>query len=126
MAFWTLLNPLLLMLTYFFVFGVVLNARFGNDPSRAGFALYFLAGMLLLAFVSTDFLGGTNTTVTGVSGGGVPWVLVGRTNVQSGTAEVWRAFAPAPLTNAVVGVVVYNQRTGFGGLPLRSIPCRSS
>ena len=45
-AFWTLLNPLLLMLTYFFVFGVVLNARFGNDPSRAGFALYFLAGML--------------------------------------------------------------------------------
>ena len=45
-VFWTLLNPLLLMLTYFFVFGVVLNARFGSDPSRAGFALYFLAGML--------------------------------------------------------------------------------
>jgi lipopolysaccharide transport system permease protein len=44
--FWTLLNPLLLMLTYFFVFGIVLNARFGNDPSRSGFALYFLAGML--------------------------------------------------------------------------------
>jgi lipopolysaccharide transport system permease protein len=44
--FWTILNPLLLMLTYFFVFGVVLQARFGNDPSRAGFALYFLAGML--------------------------------------------------------------------------------
>ncbi len=45
-AFWALLNPLLLMLTYFFVFGMVLNSRFGNDPSRAGFALYFLAGML--------------------------------------------------------------------------------
>lgn len=45
-VFWTVLNPLLLMLTYFFVFGVVLEARFGNDPSRAGFALYFLAGML--------------------------------------------------------------------------------
>jgi lipopolysaccharide transport system permease protein len=43
---WTFLNPLLLMATYFFVFGVVLNARFGNDPSRTGFALYFLAGML--------------------------------------------------------------------------------
>ena len=43
---WTVLNPLLLMLTYFFVFGVVLEARFGNDPSRTGFALYFLAGML--------------------------------------------------------------------------------
>lgn len=45
-ALWTLLNPLLLMLTYFFVFGVVLRARFGGDPSRFGFALYFLAGML--------------------------------------------------------------------------------
>jgi len=43
---WTLLHPLLLMLTYFFVFGVVLQTRFGNDPSRSGFVLYFLAGML--------------------------------------------------------------------------------
>ena len=45
-AFWTLLNPLILMLTYFFVFGVVLRTRFPNDPSRSGFVLYFLAGML--------------------------------------------------------------------------------
>jgi hypothetical protein len=45
-AFWTVLNPLILMLTYFFVFGVVLRTRFPNDPSRSGFALYFLAGML--------------------------------------------------------------------------------
>ena len=45
-AFWTLLNPLILMLTYFFVFGVVLHTRFPNDPSRSGFVLYFLAGML--------------------------------------------------------------------------------
>jgi lipopolysaccharide transport system permease protein len=45
-VFWTVLNPLLLMLTYFFVFGVVLHARFGADQSSTGFALYFLAGML--------------------------------------------------------------------------------
>ncbi|MGH9661331.1 MAG: hypothetical protein ACRD96_22475, partial [Bryobacteraceae bacterium] len=45
-ALWTLLTPLLLMLTYFFVFGVVLETRFGADTSRSGFALYFLAGML--------------------------------------------------------------------------------
>jgi lipopolysaccharide transport system permease protein len=45
-VFWTVLNPLLLMLTYFFVFGIVLRARFAGDPSRSGFALYFLAGML--------------------------------------------------------------------------------
>ena len=44
--FWTVLNPLLLMLTYFFVFGIVLRSRLGNDPSRSSFALYFLAGML--------------------------------------------------------------------------------
>jgi lipopolysaccharide transport system permease protein len=45
-VFWTILNPLLLMSTYFFVFGVVLQARFGADTSSTGFALYFLAGML--------------------------------------------------------------------------------
>jgi lipopolysaccharide transport system permease protein len=39
-------SPLLLMLTYFFVFGVVLEARAPGDVSRSGFALYFLAGML--------------------------------------------------------------------------------
>ena len=43
---WTVLNPLLLMVTYFFVFGIVLESRFGPDKSRTGFALYFLAGML--------------------------------------------------------------------------------
>lgn len=45
-VFWTILSPLLLMLTYFFVFGVVLRTHIGPDPSRASFALYFLAGML--------------------------------------------------------------------------------
>jgi lipopolysaccharide transport system permease protein len=50
--FWTVLNPLLLMLTYFFVFGLVLRTRFGEDGSRSAFTLYFLAGMLpWLAFV---------------------------------------------------------------------------
>lgn len=45
-VFWTVLNPLLLMATYFFVFGIVLGAKFEGDPSRAGFVLYFLCGML--------------------------------------------------------------------------------
>ena len=45
-ALWTLLNPLLLMGTYFFVFGVVLRTRFGSDASGGGYVLYFLAGML--------------------------------------------------------------------------------
>jgi len=42
-VFWTVLNPLLLMATYFFVFGIVLRRP---DQSRTAFALYFLAGML--------------------------------------------------------------------------------
>lgn len=42
-AFWTVISPLLLMVTYFFVFGVVLRDR---NSTRSGFALYFLCGML--------------------------------------------------------------------------------
>ena len=58
---------------------------------------------LLLAFVSTDATGDTpNITVTGVSGGGLTWTLVQRANGQPGTAEIWRAFASAPLTNVTV------------------------
>ena len=45
-ALWTFLNPILLMATYFFVFGVVLPTKFPSDPSRSGYALYFLCGML--------------------------------------------------------------------------------
>jgi lipopolysaccharide transport system permease protein len=45
-AFWAVLNPLMLMLTYFFVFGLVLQSKFGSDTSRSGYAIYFLAGML--------------------------------------------------------------------------------
>ncbi|MEP6715333.1 MAG: ABC transporter permease, partial [Terriglobia bacterium] len=31
---------------YFFVFGIVMRSKIGEDTSRTGFALYFLAGML--------------------------------------------------------------------------------
>src|SRR5262245_55941381 len=60
------------------------------------------APTLLLAFVSADYLSGANTTVTALSGGGLTWSLVVRSNAQSGTAEIWRAFATSPLTNATV------------------------
>jgi len=45
-VFWTIIHPLLLMLTYAFVFGLVLRTRFGNDDRPSSFVLYFLAGML--------------------------------------------------------------------------------
>jgi lipopolysaccharide transport system permease protein len=41
-AFWAVLNPLMLMLTYFVVFGLILR----SGPSRSAWALTFLAGML--------------------------------------------------------------------------------
>ena len=53
---------------------------------------------LLLAFVSADNVSTPKTTVTAMSGGGLTWVLVRRTNVQLGTAEIWRAFSVAPLS----------------------------
>ncbi len=44
-VFWTVIHPLLMMLTYWFVFGYVLRTRFGAD-GEDNFTLYFLAGML--------------------------------------------------------------------------------
>src|SRR5262249_33604387 len=43
-----------------------------------------------------------NTTVNGITGGGLTWVRVVRTNVQRGTAEIWRAFATSPLAGVSV------------------------
>jgi hypothetical protein len=57
---------------------------------------------LLLAFISADSISSTNVTVNSVSGAGVTWARVIRTNVQRGTAEIWRAFAPSALTNVTV------------------------
>jgi hypothetical protein len=60
---------------------------------------------LLLAFVSTD-ANSSGVTVTGVTGASLTWSLVKRTNVQLGTAEIWRAFAPATLTNVSVKATI--------------------
>ena len=61
------------------------------------------ANELLLAFIATDYPGlGTNTRVNAVTGAGLTWALVRRVNVQSGTSEIWRAVAPAPLSGVAV------------------------
>jgi hypothetical protein len=54
---------------------------------------------LLVAFVASD--GNQGQTAT-VSGGGLTWSLVRRTNTQLGTSEVWAATATSQLTNVVV------------------------
>jgi hypothetical protein len=62
-----------------------------------------LGNELLLALVGADYPGsGPNTTVTSVTGAGLTWVLVQRTNAQFGTAEIWRALSPSPLNNTTV------------------------
>ena len=59
---WTVIQPLLMMLTYYFVFGVVMQIRFGEDGRPSNFVLYFLAGMLpWMAF--SEAVGRAPTTV---------------------------------------------------------------
>jgi hypothetical protein len=60
------------------------------------------ANELLLAFISADDNGTPNTTVKSVTGAGLTWVLVKRTNNEPGDAEIWRAFAPAALSGVSV------------------------
>lgn len=62
-AFWALLNPLLLMLTYYFVFGVFLRTRFPGDPTAGGYVLFFLAGMLPWLAMNESLARGPNTAL---------------------------------------------------------------
>ena len=59
------------------------------------------ANELLLAFLSADDSAPGNTVVS-VAGAGLTWVMAVRANASRGTAEIWRAFAPAALTNVTV------------------------
>jgi hypothetical protein len=85
----------------------VITAKFSTNSTKAStiaspqFSTNS-ANQLLLAFISTDYLSGLNTTVTGMNGGGLIWELVARTNAQSGTSEIWRAFAHSTLSNIMV------------------------
>ncbi|MCW2573517.1 MAG: hypothetical protein JWO88_3575, partial [Frankiales bacterium] len=68
------------------------------------------AGELLVAFVGSDGPRSVAQTAT-VSGGGLTWTLVRRTNTQAGSAEVWQARAPSALTNVTVQSVLTNSAT---------------
>jgi hypothetical protein len=60
----------------------------------------------LLAFIAADYLSGSNTTVKSVSGGGLTWSLVKRTNAQNGTSEIWGALAATPLTGVSISATL--------------------
>ncbi len=44
--FWSVVNPLLMLIVYTFVFSVVLGVRFREDPGIHNYALYLFCGML--------------------------------------------------------------------------------
>jgi Bacterial Ig domain len=83
------------------------TVMFADQPNtrllRTGKFATSAANELLLAFVSAGDSAAGNT-VTAVTGAGLAWSLVRRTNAQRGTAEIWRAFAAAPLAGASVDV----------------------
>jgi hypothetical protein len=69
------------------------------------------AGEVLVALVGAD--GPTTGQTATVTGAGLTWTLVRRTNARPGTAEIWRAVAPAVLTNVTVtstlGLATFDQ-----------------
>jgi hypothetical protein len=56
---------------------------------------------LLVAFVAYDGPSNSAQTAT-VSGAGLTWRLVKRSNTQGGTAEIWSTGAPNPVPNVTV------------------------
>jgi len=79
----------------------------------------------LVAFVSADGASFGGQTAT-VSGAGLQWNLVKRTNARLGDAEIWKATATAPLSNVTVtstlGQAAYDEQltvlafSGSGGI----------
>jgi len=63
---------------------------------------------LLVAFISGSSPGtGSNTSVTGVTntGGALTWTRAVITNAQMGTAEIWWAYSPTPMTGTVTATL---------------------
>ncbi len=81
-----------------------LDARVSNDQQSPAARITTspfstsAANELLLAFVATDQADSSDMVVRSVTGAGLQWTLVARTNTQLGTSEIWRAFATAPLS----------------------------
>jgi hypothetical protein len=83
-------------------------------------------GDLVVAFVAGDGPSSGGQTAT-VSGGALTWALVGRTNTELGTSEIWSARATGTLSGAAIKasltktgysvsltVVAYSGASGIG------------
>lgn len=60
------------------------------------------ANELLLAFIGSDGPVTSQSQSISVSGAGLGWQLVVRTNAQAGDAEIWAAIAPSSLSNVAI------------------------
>jgi uncharacterized protein (TIGR03437 family) len=97
---------------------ITIDATVSKDQSMASHAIAvsgfstLSSNELLLAFFATGPITTGNRThsthvmITGVSGGGLTWVLVKRTSAQRGTAEIWRALAAMPITGASISATL--------------------
>jgi hypothetical protein len=71
------------------------------------------AGEQLVAFVGADGPNAATSQRTTVTGGGLTWSLVKRSDSQAGVSEIWTARATAKLTNA--SITATPLRTGYDG-----------
>lgn len=71
------------------------------------------AERLLVAFVTVDGPPSSTQKVSSVTGGGLTWTLVSRSNSTWGTAEIWQAHATSKLTKTVVTAKF--AKSGFDG-----------
>ena len=84
----------------------------GHDAQTATLGTGLAAGDLLLAMVSSD--GPADAAQSSVvTGGGLTWSLVRRSNGQPGTSELWKASVPADPGAAPVGVTATSQQSGY-------------
>ena len=67
----------------------------------------------MLAFVAVDGPNGAGNQSATVTGAGLTWTLVKRSNTQAGTSEIWSAKAIGTLSNQTVTATP--QRTGYDG-----------
>jgi len=84
-----------------FVLQAQVNAR-GNGTVTTSSFHTAAAGETLFAFVSSDGPSASGSQTATVSGSGLTWTLIKRSNAQPGDAEVWEAVAPSVLTSATV------------------------
>ena len=70
-------------------------------------------GDVLVAYVALDGPNSPGSQTATVTGAGLTWTLVKRSNTQAGDAEIWSAKATSQLTNSTV--VATPEKSGFSG-----------